>query len=302
MAKFSQNYFKTKPPIRTKLAQVVKGFNKGFLLLLIYELIEEAIEELIAWSISVAIAKAISFLLVVFLTQSTKVGAKALVVVLKPAIKKLTYKRGNDKMDKIKSFVTKAIADLKANWKNYLGVISVIATAILPFFQDAMDFGIGIQVGGFNIIPFVVIILTGIIGIIGVCVDGTHKTAVWAKIVELKNNIKAESAAQKAAIADEKAREAEEKRLYDEAQEELAREEYERTNAELIKQQAAEAERKAKEAAEAAEKAEAERRERINAYKAKILAEKEPASVEVPSEPIAEAVIIEAPPDVPAIQ
>lgn len=177
----------------SKLSQVIKGFNKGFFILLIYELIEEALEEFIAWGITTAIAKAISFLLVVFLTQATKVTAKSIVVVLKPVIKKLIYVEGNDKMEKLKSF----FANIKANWKNYLSIVSAVATAIIPFVQNLMDFGIGIQVFGFNIVPFAMIILTSIVAIVGVFVDGVHGNSMWTKIVETKNAFTAEVAKQK---------------------------------------------------------------------------------------------------------
>ena len=78
----------------TKIEAILRGFGKGFSLLLVYELIEELIEELIAWSITTMLAKAISFLLVVVLTQTTKVATKTLVVVLKPAVKKIDLQRG----------------------------------------------------------------------------------------------------------------------------------------------------------------------------------------------------------------
>ena len=73
-------------------------------MLLTYEIIEELIEEAIAYTITTVIAKTLSFLLVVVLTQTVKVTAKGLAkgitVVLKPAVKRLTYKEGNDKINK----------------------------------------------------------------------------------------------------------------------------------------------------------------------------------------------------------
>lgn len=82
---------------------IILGFLKGFSLLLTYELVEELIEELIAWSITTVIAKALSFLIVVVLTQVVKISAKtlakALTIMLKPIVKKITYKSGNDKIN-----------------------------------------------------------------------------------------------------------------------------------------------------------------------------------------------------------
>lgn len=90
-----------------KAKEIILGFIKGFSLLLTYEVIEEFIEEAIAWSISFVLAKAISFIIVVLLTQivkvSTKTITKALIIVIKPAVKRLTYKQGNDKINKIKN-------------------------------------------------------------------------------------------------------------------------------------------------------------------------------------------------------
>ena len=85
------------------------GFFKGFSLLLVYEIIEELLEEAVAWTITTLMAKALSFLLVVVLTQFTKVTgkmiAKSLVLVLKPVVKRFTYKEGNDKLTAIKKLI-----------------------------------------------------------------------------------------------------------------------------------------------------------------------------------------------------
>lgn len=210
----------------TKIEEILRGFGKGFSLLLVYELIEELIEELIAWSITTMLAKAISFLLVVVLTQTTKVATKTLVVVLKPAVKKLIYKEGNDKMEKLKAL----IASFKANWKNYIGIVGAIATAIIPFVQDMMDFGIGIQVGGFNVIPFVLIILSAIVAIVGIFTDGIHGKDVWEVIQKAKKEWNSVAQSQKEAEALRKIAEAAAKAELAEA-EKLA-------NAEIAKQQA----------------------------------------------------------------
>ena len=188
----------------SRLYDLLKGFGRGFGLLFVYELIEEALEELIAWSISTIIAKAISFMLVVVLTQGTKIATKSLITVLKPAVKKLIYKEGNDKMNKLKAI----LASLKANWKNYIGIVAAITTAVIPFVQDLMDFGIGIQVGDFNIVPFVLIILTAVVAICGIFVDGVHGKAVWDIIQKAKADWKAIAQSQKEVEAQRKLAEA----------------------------------------------------------------------------------------------
>lgn len=120
-----------------KFGSWLKAFCKGFGLLLTYEIIEELIEEAIAYTITTVIAKAVSFLLVVFLTQSIKIGAKGLAkgitIALKPLVKKLTYKEGNDKVNKILRFINmckekindnKFLNWLKNNPKSILGIVS----------------------------------------------------------------------------------------------------------------------------------------------------------------------------------
>ena len=114
----------------------LKTFCKGFGLLLTYEIIEELIEEAIAYTITTIIAKAVSFLLVVVLTQTVKVTAKGLAkgitIALKPAVKELTYREGNDKITKIMRFINmckekikenKFLNFLKRNPKSIIGIL-----------------------------------------------------------------------------------------------------------------------------------------------------------------------------------
>lgn len=121
----------------------LKQLFKGFLLLITYEIIEELIEEAIAWTITTVITKAVSFLLVVFLTQSAKAVAKtiarALGILLKPIVKKLTYRAGNDKITKIMRFIdmckekirnNKFLQFLKRNPKSILGVVGGIVASL----------------------------------------------------------------------------------------------------------------------------------------------------------------------------
>lgn len=262
-------------PVVAKLKAALKGFNKGFVLLLVYELIEEALEELIAWSITTIIAKAVSFLFVVLLTQTTKVTAKAIVILIKPAVKKLTYKKGDDKMQKLIKILKAVVSNIKANWKNYLGIAAIILAAILPFFQEMLDFGIGIQVFGYNIVPFVVIVISWLIGLIGVCVDGTHTNKVWEQMLALKNNIHDEKQKQKAEQLAAKEAEKEEAKIKAEAQAEIEAEEKAKKAEELAQIKAKQDAETARIEAEAKEKAEREHRERVEAYKKQLLAQRQ---------------------------
>lgn len=79
-------------------------FN-SFFAVCIYESVEELFESMIAFVLSSAcavfFAKALSTFAVVGLTQLTKRGIQSF---LYPVFKKLTYKKGNDKMNAIKKF------------------------------------------------------------------------------------------------------------------------------------------------------------------------------------------------------
>lgn len=95
------------------------------------------------------------------------------------------------------NFIKKLFSNIKANWKNIIGIISAICTAIIPFFQNLMDFGIGVQVCGLNIIPFILICLTSAVAVIGCIVDGVHGIKVWQVLIDAKKQIKAELKSQK---------------------------------------------------------------------------------------------------------
>lgn len=95
-------------PSRSRLA-ADWGYVKSIVLLLTYGIIEELLEEAIAWSITALAAKALSFAVTVALTGIIKVSAKnsvkGLVILIKPVVKKITYRQGNDKTTKLVSFL-----------------------------------------------------------------------------------------------------------------------------------------------------------------------------------------------------
>ena len=138
-------------------------FCDSFLYLLAIELVEETLEELIAWGITNVltwvITKALSALIVVALTQSTK-------IVIKRLIKRITYKEGNDKMNKIKTFFTWIFA----NKKTLLGIGSS-AVAVLSG-TGVIDVNAlpELLISGFNLTPvlyYAVLALFSILGITG---------------------------------------------------------------------------------------------------------------------------------------
>jgi len=236
-----QDTTKTKP-------KIVLGFLKGFSLLLTYEIIEELLEELIAWSITTVIAKALSFLIVVVLTQVVKISAKtlakALTIMLKPIVKKLTYKSGNDKINiflrrikmadviktdpeqaekkpnKIGELLKKLIDYCKRNIKSNTATV----TNILSSFASGSVVGGGLYLGGVAIPQWAYYIIGGVVTVaffivteLGVKGAGFETPEQYAKRTEAEKAVKEIQKIQKqeksAAAEAEKKAKAEAKKL-----------------------------------------------------------------------------------------
>ena len=217
-------------------------FVNSFFYCLAIELVEEIIEDIIALGVSVVVTKAVSAVIVVSLTQSTK-------LVVKKIVKKITYKEGNDKVSKIKSFVMTL-------WRNK-GTIGGIITGGLAVVSgtgviDVSQFP-ALMIGGFNLTPW---LYYGVIAIVGAW------CAFFPESKEQYERRIAERDARKEAKAIEK-----------ESKKELAQEK------KLANQTQAEQEKaKAKAEAEATakaekEKADAEHRAKVEEAKQKLLAQ-----------------------------
>ena len=203
-----------------KKPKVIFGFLKGFSLLLTYELIEELLEELIAWSITAVLAKALSFLIVVLLTQVVKISAKtlgkALTIILKPAVKRITFKPGSDKikifftrrkkMDtekKVNKFIAilkKLVDYLKRNIKSNTATV----TNILSSFASGSVVGGGLYLGGVAIPQWAYIVIGGIVTIaifilteLGVHGAGFETAEQYEKRTAAEKELKAIRAAEK---------------------------------------------------------------------------------------------------------
>lgn len=223
----------------------MKKWKNMFFYCLAVELVEELLEELIAWGITNcltwAITKALSAMIVVGLTQATK-------IVIKKFVKTITYKEGNDKVSKIKSFFSWIWAN-----KCTLGGIATGAVTVIS--------GVGVIdvnsfpeliVGGFNITP---VLYYGVLGILAIiCSFFPETVEKFAKRVT------------------EKKAEKEQKAIEKEAKKEIIAEERKanQTQAQAEKEQAKAD--KAKAIADAKEKAEAEHRTKVEAEKAKLRA------------------------------
>ena len=221
-------------------------FLNSFLYCLAIELVEELLEELIAWGITNvitwAITKALSAVIVVFFTQTTK-------LVMKKFIKYYTYKEGNDKMNKFKKFFS---------WVNANKcTIGGIATGALTVVSGAGVIDVSafpeLLIGSFNLTP---VLYYGVLGILTiVCSFFPETIEKFAKRIAEKKALKEEKA--NAKIADKQ-----QKAIEKEAKAELEAEKKKATESK------AEAEKtKAKEEAEKAHRA------KVEEAKAKIIAQ-----------------------------
>ena len=86
-----------------KVFNWVLGAGGTTVTVLTWEMLEETKESVIALGISSAIAG----VALVFATQAIKVGLKKLIKVIYPFVKKLIYKKGNDKLELIKKLFRK---------------------------------------------------------------------------------------------------------------------------------------------------------------------------------------------------
>ena len=115
---------------RTHWKEMLSGSGLTFTVVFAMEMIEEGLENLIALGISTLF----STVLLVCITQLTKLGLKRLIKLLMPFVKRLIYKEGNDKVKLLKDYWTKV-------WGNKITGTSVgIGFAGISFFQTLIPF------------------------------------------------------------------------------------------------------------------------------------------------------------------
>ena len=209
---------------------------------LVIDYLEEIIEDIIAYTISEVILKVFSTAIVVTITYSIK-------VILKRTIKRITYKEGNDKVSKIKSFLTSL-------WQNKGTVGGVVAAGLAVVSGtgviDVAQFP-EILIGTFNLTPWLYY------GVISVAV-------IWCSFFPESKEEYAKRIAEKEAKKEAKA-------ITKIAKKEI-KEEAKKANQTQAQQEKAEAkEAKDKAEAEAKAKAEKEMRAKIDAVKADLLKE-----------------------------
>jgi hypothetical protein len=272
MKKLSADEFKI------KARAAMHKLTHGFILVVIYELIEEGIEEAIAIGVSAIFAGVLSFVItagVSFLAKTVVV--KTLITIIKPIVKQFTYKKGADKMEKIKTFFKTMGTNMK---NNPVTILTVFIEALLC---SAGGVGLDYIVKALNwldapwnyvvaaaatiVIFLIIAILTVYLGFDNkdfAKLRGIVKIIGGDKAVEsldgMVDVVLAAKEAEEARLAAEKAQKEEDDRIY--AQ--ILAEEKEAEAARIAAEKAAE---QAKIDAEKA-KIEAERRAKIDAYKA----------------------------------
>lgn len=177
-------------------------FLNSFLYCLAIELVEELLEELIAWGITNvitwAITKALSAVIVVFFTQTTK-------LVIKKFIKHYTYKEGNDKMNKLKKFFSWVNANKCTIGGIATGALTVVSGAGVI---DVSSFP-ELLIGSFNLTP---VLYYGALGILTiVCSFFPETIEKFAKRIAEKKAVKEQKANTKIADKQQKAIEKEAK-------------------------------------------------------------------------------------------
>ena len=207
------------------MLQKIKSSGKASVIIggiwaVLLEVLEELLEEAIALGFSWVIGKAVSFVIVLTISQK---------FIIKKIIKIVTYKGGTDKMDKLK-VIAKWIV---ANKKSLLGTFgnAVVAGGGIAT-SWAVDGLPEILVKGFNIAPIiytVVCLIVFALTEIGVCGKGFECIAGYAerKAAEAKAKEEAKAKAEEEAKAKAEAEAAEalkaEAIAYNKEQEEKAK-------------------------------------------------------------------------------
>lgn len=220
----------------------------AFFVLCVWEVVEECLENLLALALSSAsavfVAKALSTLAIV---TTTKVGIKKVTQrFLFPFFKKLLYKEGNDKMEKLK----KLWSWIVANKCTLLGIGTGAVVAVSGAGAIDVNSFPALVIGSVNITPILYYVVLGMLTIVA---------SFFPETIEKF----------KARIAEKKANK-EQKAIEKEAQKEIKAEERQATQTQAEKEKA-DAKKLAEEKAKAEkEKAEREHRAKIELAKAEL--------------------------------
>lgn len=217
-------------------------FINTFCSYLAIELVEEIIEEIITFEISSLILKAFATIGVVLTTTTGKVMIKTLV-------RKITYKEGNDKVEKLKQL----FKWIYSNKKTISGYITSIGSAVVASLGGTGVIDVNqiapLMIGGFNITPILFYAVLLVVSLIGVSGKGFETVKQFFARKSEEKAEKAEKLAEKT------------------AEKELKNEEKAKNQTEAQKVKEAEKQAIEQKQKEEKEKAEAEFRAKVEAYK-----------------------------------
>lgn len=162
------------------MKRIKEFFVNSFFTYFAIELVEELLEDLIAFEISSLILKFLSTFVVVSLSTGAKMAIKAFV-------KRITYKEGLDKVNKIKLFLSWLNANKCTIGSILLAPIMVLSGSGVIDVESLP----ALMVGTFNITPLLYYLLFGVVFI--VCAFFPEKIEEYKKRIE-ENKAKKEQA------------------------------------------------------------------------------------------------------------
>ena len=149
--------------IKTFGRKFVSSSGWAFFVMFVWELVEELLENLIAIGVSsvaaVFVAKALSTFAIISATTGIKSAIKKF---LFPFFKKLFYKKGNDKMEKFKKF----LSWLNANKCTLLGIGTGALVAVSGAGVIDVDSFPALVIGSVNITPILYYLILGVLAVV----------------------------------------------------------------------------------------------------------------------------------------
>ena len=226
------------------MKKIKELFMNIFFYALVIEFIEEILEDIIAYTISTVILKGVSTMIAVTVSYSLKIAFKRI-------IKSITYKEGNDKVNKIKEFFKLIFS----NKKSIAGTIGIAFSTLTGTGIVDIEVLPTIMVGSCDIAPFLYYGVLAILVIIGITGKGWETTKAYDT--------------RKAAEKVEK----EAKAIVKEAKKEIKQAKKKAAQSQTQKEKADAKEAAKKLAEEEKKKADDEHKAKVEAAKAKILEE-----------------------------
>ena len=216
-------------------SKIFSGTYLALFTMFVWEMVEEALEGLIAYALSSVVAIFVTKVLSTFAIVSATQGIKVTIKrFLVPFFKQLTYREGHDKMSKVKKFFTW----LWCNKKTLLGTASTAVMGLSGTGVIDVNSIMPLYIGSFNVTPVIYYACLAVLALLGVFGVGIEKIEEFFERIGL--------------IKKEK----EEKQILKEAKKELKAEQ---KQDDTKKQEE--------------EKAQAEHKAKVEAVKAKLLAE-----------------------------